>query len=314
MATTQEPLGQRAFEAGRTRNVRRGRKIKASTPYLLLLPAILLVAGLLLYPMLRTIYLSFFSFGMADMAAREFVGWSNYRHLAFDSQELRSSLRFTVMFTIITIVIELVLAFAFALVLDTVRRGRAVLATIGILPFMVASIAVGLVWRLLFARDVGLVNHVIGFFGFEPVNWLAMPGPAMASAIIAEIWATMPFVMLILLAGLTSIPGDVLEAGRTDGAKPMQLFRYVTFPLLLPSFTVALVFQTVLKIRVFDLVFILTEGGPGGLTTPLGLLIYRQFFRYSQSGLASASSVILLLFGGIICVAYVKLLYREVEY
>lgn len=287
---------------------------KELTPYLLLLPAFLLVGGLLLYPMLRTFFLSLWSWPFGDAASREFVGISNYQHLLFESQEFWASIRFTALFTVITIGIELALAFGFAFLLDSVRRGRAVLTTIAIIPFMVASIAVGLVWRLLFARDVGLINFVLGTIGVGPVNWLADPTAALWGTITAESWATMPFVMLILMAGLTAIPQDLLESGRTDGSTEFQLFRHVTFPLLLPSFTVALVFQTVLKIRVFDLIFILTEGGPGGLTTPLGLFIYRQFFRYFQSGLASASSVVLLAMGGIICIIYVKLLYREIEY
>lgn len=289
------------------------RLIKAVTPYLLLLPAVALVGVLLVIPLVRTIVFSFYSFPFGDVAARTPVGFGNYKEL-FASSGFRNSMRFTVLFSVITIILELVLAFAFAFALDSIRRGRALLTTIAVMPFMVASIAVGLIWRLMYARDGGLINYGLSILGVAEINWLGLPQPAMWAAIMAEVWATMPFVMLILLAGLTSIPLEVLQAGRADGATGLRLFRYIILPLLLPSFTVALVFQTVFKVRVFDLVFILTEGGPGGLTSPLGLLIYRQYFQFNQSGLASASSVFLLLFGAIICVVYVKLLYREVEY
>lgn len=297
-----------------SRQARRARVLTNATPYLLLLPGIALVGWLLIWPMSQTVWISLFDAPRHEAEAREFVGLGNYYELLFESSRYMASAKFTALFTFITIVIELIIAFGFALLLDTINRGRSLLVTVAVLPFMVASIAVGLVWRLMYSRDIGIINHFLSWFNVGPVNWLADPDAAMWSAIISEAWATMPFVMLILMAGLTSIPNDVLEAGRADGAGYVKLFWYLKLPLLLPSLTVALVFQMVFKIRVFDLVFILTEGGPGGLTTPVGLLIYLQQFRFFQTGLSAANSVLLLIAGAAIATLYVKLLYREIEY
>lgn len=309
-----QSLGVDHPKAANSRRRRFQRLSKRLTPYLLLLPAILLVGGVLVGPMVRTVWISLWEWPLDQPQLRQFVGLTNYSDLIFESAEFRTSLAFTAKFTVITIVIELVLAFAFALLLDSIRRGRALITTIAVLPFMVAPIAVGLIWRLMFQGEVGLINHALEFLGFEPIGWLSRPNEAMWATVISEAWATMPFVMLILVAGLASIPQDVLNASQADGASPVQQFRYIILPLLMPSFTVALVFQTVIKIRVFDLIFILTEGGPGGTTVPIGLFIYRHFFRFFQVGHASAASVILLIIGAIVSLIYVRILYRQIEY
>lgn len=283
------------------------------TPYLLVAPTLLLIGVMLLYPMLRTIVLSFQDVPFSGNGGREWVGLGNYISIFGDSV-FRSSVVFTAVFTISAILLELAIAFPAAFALDKIRRGRATLATLILLPFMVATIAVGLIWRLMLLREYGIANWFIEVLGFERMGWVADPTLATIAAIMAEAWSTMPFVMLILLAGLTQIPQDLLEAARTDGANELKTVLYVTLPLLAPSITVALVFQTVLKIRVFDLIFLLTEGGPGNQTTPLGLLIHRYFFRYFETGEAAAVSVVLLFGGAVICATYVKLLYREVEY
>lgn len=206
------------------------------------------------------------------------------------------------------------MAFLGALLLDRVGRGRSIIASIVIAPYLIAPIAVGLVWRLMLAHDIGLANYLLSLVGLGPFNWLGTTGGAMFSTILAETWASAPFVMLILLAGLTAIPEEVLQAGRTDGCRETQLFRHIILPLLMPSIAVALIFSTIFKLRVFDLVVTLTGGGPGNETTPLGLLIQRTFFRYFEGGQASAISVVLLVLGGVISVLYVRYIYREVKY
>lgn len=284
------------------------------TPYLLLLPAFLVVGAVLVYPMMDTIRRSFYDWPFGAPFELEFVGVENFEALFSGSRGFVQSLAFTGIFVGATIAIEFVFGFGVALTLDRLRRGRSVLAAVAIAPYMVAPVAVGLVWQLILNRDAGLMNYVLGFLGMEPVSWLAQTTEAAFSVVLAEVWRSLPFVMLILLGGLTAVPDTVLEAARSDGASEIQVFRYVIRPLLMPAIAVALIFQTIFKLRVFDLIVTLTAGGPGTDTTPLGLFIHRLFFRYFEGGLASATSVVLLVVGGVITLVYMRFVYREVQY
>lgn len=290
------------------------RRLRASaTPYLLLAPAVLVVVGVLIYPAIRTIVLSFQDWPFSDPQATEWVGLENYR-IQLQDTRFRSALIFTVAFTFVSLVIEFIVAMGGALLLDSLRRRRGLIMALAVAPYMVAPVAVGLIWRLLLQRDVGLVNYFAGLVGIEPINWLAETVPAIVSNIAAEAWRSMPFVMLILLAGLSSIPQELKEAARSDGAGEWGLFRRVTLPLLAPYLAIALIFETVFKLRVFDLVVTLTQGGPGSDTTSLGLWVQRLFFRYFHGGEAAAVSVMLLVAGALIAAVYIRGVYREIEY
>ena len=188
-----------------------------------------------------------------------------------------SSISFTLRFTLTCLVIEFVLGLGIALILKRITMLGNLIRTVAISPYMVAAIAVGQIWRLLFNQDYGAINYFLGFLSIPPVNWLASTTGAFWAVVIAEAWRSTPFVMLILLAGLQSIPQDIMEASRVDGASRMQAFRKITIPLLIPSITVAMIFETIFKLRVFDIIITLTGGGPGKSTTPLGVLIQRIF-------------------------------------
>ena len=280
-------------------------------PYLLALPALSVVAVILLYPLVRTIFTSFWDWDFLRPGDREFIGFDNYAHLLTRDTTFRTAARFTAVFTVGSIILELLVSFSVALLLDGMRRARGTVATIAILPFMLASIAVGYMWRLMLARNIGLVNYVLSWFGIEQINWLAESQPALFAMIISEAWQAGPFTMLILLAGLQGIPEELIESSATDGANPWQVFRHIKIPLLMPAIAVALIFQSIFKLRVFDLAVALTGGGPGIDTTPVGLLISRQFLQYFDIGRASAMSVILLFVGAAVAMVYIRFLYKE---
>jgi multiple sugar transport system permease protein len=286
--------------------------VQKSIPYLLLLPAALLLIVFLIYPLLMTIYVSFWEWSLTDVN-RTFIGLDNYTKLA-RSEVFWTSLGFTLKFTLATIVLAFAIGLGSAVVLDQVKVGREIFTSILILPYMVAPIATGLVWRLLWSHDFGLVNYSIGLFGAGPIPWLARSDTAFWAVVVSDVWRTTPFITLILLAGLTSIPHELIECARIDGGSAWQVFRRITLPLLAPAITVALVFQTIFQLRLFDIVFTLTGGGPGRDTMPLGLFIQRTYFRYFDSGEASAISVVLLVLGAVVSLIYLKLVYREVEY
>jgi len=284
------------------------------TPHFLFLPAAVLLVALLIYPLIQTIGLSFWRWPLLDPSRVSFIGFENYVRMFTRDERFVTSLAFTLQFTVSTIGIEFLLGLASALALERIRLFRGLVSTIVILPYLVAPIAAGLTWRLIWARDFGLANYLLSLVSLGPVNWLAEGGPAFWAVVITEVWRTTPFVTLILLAGLTTIPNELFDASRVDGASAWQVFRRIKLPLLAPSIAVALIFQSIFKLRLFDLVFTLTGGGPGVDTTPLGLLIQRSYFRSFEAGYSSALSVVLLIFGVLISVLYIRLIYREVHY
>lgn len=290
------------------------RKLKPLIPYLLLAPAFGLLAAILIYPILYNIYLSFWDWRFTAPADRAFINLDNYIYLFTEDPVFWKVFRFTMTFTALTIGLEFIIGLISALLLNGIRTLQRIFSSMLLLPYMVAPIAVGLIWKLLWAREFGLVNYFLTTLGFDRVNWLGEGTNAALAVVIAEVWRSTPFVTLILLAGLTSIPSDIMEAALVDGASRWHTFRYITLPLLAPSITVALVFQTIFKLRVFDLIFIMTNGGPGTDTLPLGILVYRTYFRYMNGGYAAAQSVVLLLLGAAISALYLRLIYREIEY
>lgn len=286
---------------------------RKALPYALVAPAALVVLAVLIYPMVDTTWRSFFTWPFSDPGATDFVGLRNFEALA-GSDQFWTAARYTTIFTVATLVVEFLAGLGGALIIDQLRRGRGAIMSVTIAPYMVAPIAVGLIWRLMLQRESGVINYLLGIFGVEPVNWLSDTIPAITATIMAESWKSIPFVLLILVAGLAAIPDDLAEASRIDGANEWGVFRHLKLPLLAPYIAIALIFETVFKLRVFDLALGLTGGGPGSDTTPLGILIQRLFFRYFEGGEAAAASVVLLVVGIAIAFVYLRWVYREIRY
>lgn len=302
---------------GETTRARSGfrwpRLARGSMPYLLLAPSLGLLGVVLLYPLIYNVYLSFFAWRYTNPSATRFIGFDNYLELFTNPNFWRVS-EFTALFILLTIALEFVLGLIGALLLSSMFHARTWLATIILLPYLIAPIAVGLNWRLLWNYDFGLVNWLVVSLGLEPINWLGRSDLAQVAVIITEVWRSTPFVTIILLAGLTSIPKESLEAGRIDGTNAWQELRHIILPLLRPSLTIALLFQTIVKLRVFDLVYIMTGGGPGISTQPYGIFIYRTYFRYFDGGQAATIAVVLMVLGALISLVYIGLVYKEVEH
>ncbi|MEX2540607.1 MAG: sugar ABC transporter permease [Trueperaceae bacterium] len=266
-----------------------------------------------MYPLVYNVYLSFFSWRYTNPDATRFVWFENYIRL-FSDQTFWQVSQFTLYFVVLTILLEFVFGLLSALLLASLFKSRKWLATVLLLPYLIAPIAVGLNWRLLWNYDFGLVNWLLGLLAIAPVNWLGNSDLSQLAVVITEVWRSTPFVSIILLAGLTAIPKESLEAARMDGANAWDELFHVILPLLRPSLTIALLFQTIVKLRVFDLVYIMTGGGPGVATTPYGIHIYRTYFRYFDGGQAATIAVVLMILGALISVAYIRLVYREVQH
>jgi ABC-type sugar transport system permease subunit len=264
-------------------------------PWLLLTPAGVVVFGLVLYPLVRTFWLSFREAGLPFLTSgrSRFVGFDNYADLATDPH-LRRVLLTTVGFGLACVAATLTVGLAVALLLNQRFRGRAVLGVLVLLPWAVPRVAAGTVWRWLFDDQYGLVNWALP--GFEGHAWFNSRGSAFLAIGVVVVWQSFPFVALSLLAGLQAIPPEVREAARVDGAGPWHQLFYVTLPLLAPLLLTLLVVETIWDFKIFDQVFVMTNGGgPARSTEVAAITVYREAFARTHLGSAAAMAVALFL-------------------
>ncbi len=238
---------------------------------------------------------------------RAFIGLGNYRSLSSDPW-FWQSLRFTVLFVLVSVPLELVLGMAFALLLHRPSRARGALRACVLLPWAVPAAVSGRVFELVCNFQYGPANYIAERLGLTvgPVNWLGSAWGAFFALVAGDTWKTAPFVAVLFLAGLSAIPGDLYRQAAVDRAGPLQRFTRITLPLLRPVVVVALLFRTIDALRVFDLVFVLTRGGPGGSTTSLSLYGY-DAFAGGDVGYGSAVSVVLFLVAFALSAAYVRI-------
>lgn len=271
------------------------RIFQQAVPYGLLVPAIFLMALGLLYPIAFGLNLSFYQFKLGSAwQNRTFVGFNNLIDM-FKSDEIYTIIRATVLFTFAVTVGTLVVGLILALLLEGRLRGVKVFRALFILPFMLSPVVVALIWSFLYDPMFGLVNYFLGFFGIPPQSWLASPSLAMPSIIIANVWQWTPFMLILLLAGLQSLPQDSIEAAKIDGASYRQILVYVKLPLLKPIITVAVILGWIEAFKVVTLVFNMTYGGPGKITTVLSLQIFKTAFLTQRLGMASTYANLLLI-------------------
>ncbi len=274
-------------------------------PYLLLLPACVVLAALTLYPTLYAIYLSFFRLGVGSPDPT-FIGLSNYKNISIDPQ-FWSSLQISGIFTGSAVIVEFVFGFALALLLSQRLYGIRLIRTFLIIPMVMTPVIVGLTWRMFYNPTYGVIDYLLNSVGIPGPDWLADERTALLSVIIVDIWQWTPFMFLILTAGLHSLPSELYEAARVDGGRGWQVFRYITVPLLRQVIITALVFRMIDCFSTFDIIYVLTSGGPGIATQTLVIYSFFQSFRWFHFGYASALAVIILLVLGIASFLLVRL-------
>jgi multiple sugar transport system permease protein len=271
-------------------------------PYLLLAPTITVLLALSIYPL-------FYSVKVSLQTGSGAWTLTNFARLTTD-QFFLSALGHTLIYTATALAIEFALGLSLAILLNAQMRARGLVRSLLLLPMMLPPVVVGVVWRLMLNPNFGAVNGTLKRLGLntESLTWTASPKLAMVSIIIADVWQWTPFVFLIFLAGLQAIPEEPYEAALIDGSSAWQTFRHVTLPLLKPAILIVLLLRTMDLLRVFDQIFILTEGGPGFATETVSLYIYRTAFRFSNFGYAAAMSFVLLVITNVISVGYIRLL------
>jgi ABC-type sugar transport systems, permease components len=277
-------------------------------PYLLVAPTVAVLLALSIYPLIYSIRVSFQT-GMGQRAA-----WSlgNFARLASDRFFL-DALGHTLVYALVALTFEFLLGLGLAVLLNEKLRGRNFFRALLLVPMMLPPVVVGVVWRLMLNPNFGAVNGTLKGAGVNTsaLTWTASPKLALASVIMVDIWQWTPFMFLVLLAGLQAIPQEPYEAAVIDGSSRWQTFRHITLPLLKPAILIALLLRTMDLLRVFDQIFILTEGGPGFATETISLYIYRTAFRFSDFGYAAAMSFVLLILTNIISLLYIRLLQKQ---
>lgn len=275
---------------------------------LLLAPALALFALLTLYPLARVLLLSFTATDHG-FAGASFVGVENYAEL-WQGRGFRRAAWNTLAFAVMATASELALGLALALLLDRAFPGRRLVTLVLLAPYVLSTIVVGAIWRAWFHYDVGFLNATLRGFGLPGLPWLFDPQLALPSIVLADIWQATPFVFLILYAGLRSIPPELHEAARVDGAKAWRRFRDITLPLLAPYLLVAALMRTVDSFKLFDKVVAMTGGGPGNATETLSMHVHRLAFRFFDVGMASAAAVVMVLVAGLLAALYARHLMR----
>jgi multiple sugar transport system permease protein len=265
--------------------------------YILVAPALLCIIAIALYPVLNTFKLSLYYMKLQLPGLTHFVGLQNYITLSSDSRFWSATLN-TVFFTVVSVALELV---------GLVRAAV-------LIPWAIPTVISALMWKFIYNDQFGVLNDILMKVGL--INsykaWLGSPSSAMSAAIFADVWKTAPFMALLLLAGLQNISQDLYEAAKVDGAGSIRQFFRITLPLLKPTILVALIFRTLDAFRVFDLIFVMTGGGPGNSTETLSIYAYKTLFRNLDFGIGSAIAVIIFIFVFIFAMFYIKLLDKSI--
>jgi multiple sugar transport system permease protein len=273
--------------------------------FLLVAPTLAVLVALSIYPLFHAITLSL----QIDSAGMPEWSLGNFSRL-FSDQFFLAALAHTLVYAVASLTVEFLLGLMIAVLLSREIRGRRFFRASLLIPMMLPTVVVGVMWRLMLNVNFGAVNGTLKSFGLDTTRftWTSSPNLAMFSVIAADVWQWTPFMFLILLSGLQAIPQEPYEAARIDGASSWQTFLHITLPLLKPAILVALLLRTMDLLRAFDQIFILTEGGPGFATETISLYIYRSAFRFSDFGYAAAMSFVLLLVTNIISALYIRLL------
>ena len=271
-------------------------------------PAHLLVLGMLVIPGLYVLWLSLqeSTFGMSP----RFVGLANYAHVLGDAYFWRA-LRNTLVIVVVVVHVELLLGLALALLFASGLPAKRFLLAAILAPYAVSEVSAAVIWRFLFDAQAGPVNLGLQALGLPPLEWSIDPNHGLALVSLLSVWLNLPFTFLILYAARLSIPGELYEAARIDGATAWQAFRSITLPLLMPAILLAMLFRYIFVFRIFSEVWLLTGGGPARQTEVVGVYLYQEAFTFNAFGAASATGWVMVLISLLLGAGYLVALRRQ---
>jgi multiple sugar transport system permease protein len=277
----------------------------------LLTPMLLIMVGVTAWPLVRTIWLSLTSATIGGDPA-QWVGLDNYLE-AIVNKDFQKSLGRTLYFTVVSVGLELVFGLMVGLMLNQPFKGRAVARALLVLPWALPTVVNAMMWRLIDAPEYGALNGLLFQSGLidEYRSWLGDPSIAIEMVILADVWKNYPFVALIVLAALQTVPEDLYEAARLDGAGPWTRFLNVTLPGIFGPLSVAVVLRTIEAFKMFDIVYVMTKGGPADTTKPVSFVVYSEAFSYLRIGSAAAYAILMAFLSACLIAAYVFLLRKQ---
>lgn len=275
--------------------------------YLLVAPAFLTLFIMTIYPFAYVLFVSLHRWAIVPTIPRVFLGFQQYINMFRDSGFYKT-IAVTILYTCAAVAVEMILGFVFAYVISATKMRWIRVAFL--LPCITTPVVVGLIWRFHLGFDLGAVNYFLSALGLGRVNWLGSGATALMSVILVDIWQWTPFAMLIFLAGLESVPVDPYEAAVVDGASGWQILRYITFPLLLPITAVILMFRTLDAFKTFDIIYMVTAGGPGDATEVLSYKIWHTAFFQNRIGYAAALSVVAIVIATLLMRTFIRVMKR----
>ncbi len=291
------------------------RRTRTLEPYWFILPAVVVVLGVVIYPTLDSLLISLQKYDLADPTHRPFVGLNNYLTL-LTSDSFWQVIERTAVFTVFSVVLTMLIGLAVALLLNEEFVGRAVVRTLLLIPWAMPPVVVGMVWEWIYNGDYGILNGILTWLHLSGgyVSFLGDPNLAMPAVIVTKVWKEVPFVALMLLAGLQTIPSPLYEAARIDGAGSFRTLFSITIPLLRPMLAVVTVLQTMWSFRVFDIIYVMTSGGPADRTMVIAIETYFESFKYLRFGSGAAMAYVVTIVIVTLSLVYMKLISTDLEY
>jgi len=283
---------------------------------LLLLPAGIIMAAVTIYPLVSSFIISLLRWDLTKPnLAHDFIWFENYMYVLNDPTFWQSA-KITLFFVLGAVLLNIILAFAIALLLNREFVGRNLIRMLALLPWAVPGVVNGIMWKWILNPSYGALNGLLYSLGIidKYVIWLGTPVSALIMCVLADVWKEMPFIMLLLLAALQTIPKDLYEAAKVDGANAWQSFWHLTIPMVKPTLFVAITLRTIWALKSFDLIYTLTAGGPSGGTSVIGYYTYVKTFVSLNLGRGSAVAYLMTAVVAILVVLYQRALYREVRY
>lgn len=268
------------------------RWVDRNLPWLLPAPAVATMLLLMVFPLLYTAYLSLHDWYASSVLGPRFVGVENYVQLFARDERFWPAFRTTLIFTLGSVALTVALGLGIAHLLLRAFPGRGLARTLVLLPMIATPVAMALVWMTMMSPTIGVLNWLLSCVGIPPSAWVSSPKSVIAALLLVETWMWTPMTTLICLAGLAALPDEPFESARVDGASSRQIFWHVTLPLLRATLVVAALFRTIDALKVFDIVYVMTEGGPGFASETLNLYVFQTSFKYLNLGYASALIVV----------------------
>ncbi|KJF73672.1 MULTISPECIES: carbohydrate ABC transporter permease [Rhizobium/Agrobacterium group] len=270
------------------------------------IPALVVISAVIVFPWVFTLWMSVHRWTLGQ--EQSFIGFENYIRLASDIR-FWESLWHTLIYTVLSVVAPLFLGTLAALVFDAQFPLRGFLRGVFVMPMMATPVAIALVWTMMFHPQLGVLNYLLSLIGIGPLEWIYNQSTVIPSLVLVETWQWTPLVMLIVLGGLAAVPREPYESAEIDGANAWQKFRYLTMPMIAPFLMIAVIIRSIDAVKSFDIIYAMTQGGPGTASETINIYLYNTAFSYYDIGYGSAMAVVFFII--IVALSFVLLMVRQ---